>query len=433
MEAGIRYGELGSALARHGLAIPNYASLPHISVGGAIATATHGSGARNQSLAASVAALELVCGDGSLVRLDRTDEDFDGAVVALGALGLVVRVTLDVVPEFELRQQVFEGLPWATVEANLHEVLALGYSTSLFTRWTEVGIDQVWVKSDGAGRQLFRRDRLPTGRATRSPAPTRRTPPNSSALPGPSAERLPHFRLGFTPSGGDELQSEYAIAARARGRRMRALRPLGPILTPLLLTSEIRAVAADSLWLSPFYERDSVCIHFTWKPLGAKVHAVLPRIEAALAPFEPRPHWGKVFIAVDLAASYPRATGVSRAPRPPRPRAGLRQRVRRSARDVGERVRVRAVAAGLAAIERVDRLDVGRLELEVEDREVLRDPRRRHRLREDDVAVLDVPAQDDLRHRLAERSAISISVGSSSTLPCAIGAHASVAIPCSSP
>ncbi len=304
VEAGITYGDLGSALDRHRLAVPNYASLPHISVGGAIATATHGSGARNQSLAASVAALELVRADGSLMRLDRTDEDFDGAVVALGALGLVVRVTLDVVPGFELRQQVFERLPWATLEANLHEVLALGYSTSLFTRWTESGIDQVWVKSTAPIDTCFG--------ATAADGPRNPVagadPANATeqlGSPGPSAERLPHFRLGFTPSGGDEFQSEYAIAHEHAVEAVRALRPLGPILTPLLLTSEIRAVAADSLWLSPFHERDSVCIHFTWKPLAAKVHAVLPRIEAALAPFEPRPHWGKVFIR-SPALSYPR-------------------------------------------------------------------------------------------------------------------------------
>jgi alditol oxidase len=304
VEAGIRYGDLGSMLARHGLAIPNYASLPHISVGGAVATATHGSGARNQSLAASVAALELVRGDGSLMRLARTDDDFDGAVVALGALGLVVRVTLDVVPGFELRQQVFERLLWATVEANLHEVLALGYSTSLFTRWTESGVDQVWVKSTAPIDTCFG---AIAADGPRNPV-AGANPANATeqlGSPGPSAERLPHFRLGFTPSGGDELQSEYAIAREHAVAAVRALRPLGPILTPLLLTSEIRAVAGDSLWLSPFHERDSVCIHFTWKPLGPKVHAVLPRIEAALAPFEPRPHWGKVFIR-SPAQSYPR-------------------------------------------------------------------------------------------------------------------------------
>jgi len=304
VEAGIRYGDLGSALARHDLAVPNYASLPHISVGGAIATATHGSGARNQSLAASVAALELVRSDGSLERFARTDEDFDGTVVALGSLGLVVRVTLDVVPAFELGQHVFEGLSWAAVEADLHEVLALGYSTSLFTRWSEDGIDQVWVKSATPVESCFG---ATAADGPRNPV-TGADPANATeqlGAPGPSAERLPHFRLGFTPSGGDELQSEYAIASEHAVEAVRALRPLGPILTPLLLTSEIRAVAADSLWLSPFHGRDSVCIHFTWKPLGAKVHAALQRIEAALAPFEPRPHWGKLFIR-SPASSYPR-------------------------------------------------------------------------------------------------------------------------------
>ena len=295
VEAGIRYGDLGSALAQHGLAVPNYASLPHISVGGAIATATHGSGARNQSLAASVTAVDLVCADGSLVHFGRSDEDFDGAIVALGALGLVVRVSLDVVPEFELRQYVFERLPWATVEEHLQEMLAFGYSTSLFTLWTEAGIDQVWVKSTEPVDTFFGATAADGPRHPIAGADTANTT-EQLGVPGPSAERLPHFRLGFTPSGGDELQSEYAIAREHAVEALRALRPLGPILTPLLLISEIRAVAADSLWLSPFHERDSVCVHFTWKPRGAEVHAVLPQIEAALAPFEPRPHWGKLFV-----------------------------------------------------------------------------------------------------------------------------------------
>jgi xylitol oxidase len=304
VEAGIRYGELGRDLARHGLGLTNYASLPHISVGGAIATATHGSGARNQSLASSVAALELVCADGSLISLDRTDAGFDGTVVALGTLGLVVRVTLDVVAEFELRQQVFEGLPWPTVEANLNELLALGYSTSLFTRWTAVGVDQVWVKSTTAVESCFGASPADGPRHPIAGA----DPVHTTAqlgIPGPSAERLPHFRLGFTPSGGDELQSEYTVARERAVDAVRALRALGPMLTPLLLTSELRAVAADPLWLSPFHERDSVCIHFTWKPLAAKVHSILQRIEAVLAPFEPRPHWGKLFVQ-SPAPLYPR-------------------------------------------------------------------------------------------------------------------------------
>jgi xylitol oxidase len=170
VEAGIRYGELGRTLDEHGLALPNYASLPHISVGGAVATATHGSGARNRSLASSVAALDLVRAGGELVHVERGDDDFDGFAVGLGTLGFVARVTLDVVPAFELRQYVFDGLPWATVEARLHELLALGYSTSLFTLWADAGVHQVWVKS--------------VDHATRFPARTRRTAPSSSVRPG---------------------------------------------------------------------------------------------------------------------------------------------------------------------------------------------------------------------------------------------------------
>ena len=295
VEAGIRYGELGRVLAGQGLAVSNYASLPHISVGGAIATATHGSGARNQSLASSVAAIDLVCADGSLIHVERTDVGFDGAVVGLGALGVVVRVVLDVVTEFELCQQVFERLPWPTVEANLHELLALGYSASLFTRWTTAGVDQVWVKSRAPIDSCFGAIPADGPRhpiAGTDPAHTTK----QLGVPGPSAERLPHFRLGFTPSSGEELQSEYAVAREHAVDALRALRPLGPTLTPLLLTSEIRAVARDPLWLSPFYERDSVCVHFTWKPNAEKVYAVLPLIEATLAPFTPRPHWGKLFV-----------------------------------------------------------------------------------------------------------------------------------------
>src|SRR5262249_24049394 len=148
---------------------------------------------------------------------------FDGAVVALGALGVVVRVTLDAVAEVELRQQVFEGLPWPTVDANLHELLALGYSTSLFTRWTSAGVDQVWVKSTVPIESCFRA--IPAD-APRHPIvgadPEHTT--EQLGVPVPSAERLPHFRLGFTPSGGDELQSEYAVARDDAVDVVRALR-----------------------------------------------------------------------------------------------------------------------------------------------------------------------------------------------------------------
>jgi alditol oxidase len=310
VEAGIRYGELSSTLHERGLAVANLASLPHISVGGAVSTGTHGSGVANQSLAGAVSAVDLVSADGSIRRLCRGDDDFDGAVVALGTLGLVAHVTLDVVPAFDLRQYVFEDLPWAAVDADLDAILAGGYSVSLFTLWTERGIDQVWVKTaDDLGEQSSYFGAAPAMRP-RNPvlgAPWQNCT-EQLGVPGPSGDRLPHFRLGFTPSGGDELQSEYVVAREHGADALRELRTLGPSVTPLLLVSEIRTIAADTLWLSPSYERESIAFHFTWKPLAAEVLAVLPRIEAALAPFAPRPHWGKVFVASppELQAVYPK-------------------------------------------------------------------------------------------------------------------------------
>jgi xylitol oxidase len=307
VEAGIRYGTLSSVLHDHGLALGNLASLPHISVGGSLATGTHGSGVGNLSLAAAASVLELVCADGSLRRLERGDPNFDGAVVSLGSLGLVVRATLDVVPEFELRQYVFDDLPWTAVDANLEAILAGGYSVSLFTSWSERGVDQVWVKTTdelAPGSTYFG---ATPALEPRNPVPGSR-PENCTqqlGVPGPSGERLPHFRLGFTPSGGDELQSEYSVAREDVAGALRELRRLGPVLSPLLLISEIRTIAADKLWLSPFSERDSIAFHFTWKPLGDEVLAVLPQIEAALAPFGARPHWGKLFAMSGLEDVYP--------------------------------------------------------------------------------------------------------------------------------
>jgi xylitol oxidase len=310
VEAGIRYGDLSSALYAHGLALPNLASLPHISVGGAIATGTHGSGPRNHSLAAGVSSLELVRADGSISRLRRGDPELDGAVVSLGALGLVTRASLDVIPAFELRQYVFEELPWPALATDLDAILAGGYSVSLFTTWSEPAVGQVWVKTTerlGANASYFG---AAAARQPRSPVPGADWQNCTEQLGahGPSHERLPHFRLGFTPSSGAELQSEYVVPREDGAGAVEELRRLGPVLAPLLFVSEIRAVAADTLWLSPFYERDSVAFHFTWKPQPNEVLAVLPRIEAALAPFAVRPHWGKLFAmsAHELEAVYPR-------------------------------------------------------------------------------------------------------------------------------
>jgi xylitol oxidase len=309
VEAGIRYGELAVALAEHGVALRNFASLPHISVGGAIATSTHGSGARNQSLAGSVSALELVRSDGSIRRFARGDADFDGAVVSLGALGIVSRVSLDVVPAFDLRQYVFERLPWSAVEADLDAVLAGGYSVSLFTTWDEPTIGTAWVKTS---EQLDVPSYFGASAATNARNPVPGAHPQNATeqlgVPGASYERLPHFRLGFTPSSGEELQTEYVVPREHGPAAVSELRRLAAVMSPLLYVAEIRSVAADSLWLSPFFEQDSIAFHFTWQPRPAEVVAVLPQMESALSPFGVRPHWGKLFTgsAAAIEAVYPR-------------------------------------------------------------------------------------------------------------------------------
>ncbi len=304
--AGMTYAAVAGALGPAGLALHNLASLPHISVGGAIATATHGSGAANGNLATAVAGLELVTSAGDVVRVARGDADFDGAVVGLGALGVVTRVTLDVEPAFEVRQDVFEGLSWDVLLAHFDEVMGAAYSVSVFSRWGDA-TEQVWLKS--RGRDGF--DAFFDAR----PAAVERHPilaldPVSATaqrgVPGPWHDRLPHFRIEFSPSAGEEIQSEYFVARPDAVAAARALLAIGDRIRDVLLVSEIRAVAADSLWLSPQHGQDTIGFHFTWRRDQPAVERALAAVESALGPFFARPHWGKLFLA-SPAVLYERA------------------------------------------------------------------------------------------------------------------------------
>ena len=309
---GVRYGELAQALAGEGLALHNLASLPHISVAGAVATATHGSGDANGNLATAVAGLELVTSDGGLLTVERGAEDFDGVVVGLGALGAVTRLTLDVEPAYEVRQRVFEGLEWDALCADFDAIMASGYSVSVFTRWGEA-VDQVWLKSRVSDEPEAERAELFGARAAtldRHPI-LGIDPVNCTAqlgVPGPWSDRLAHFRMGFTPSNGDELQSEFFVSREQAMAAIATVRQLADTIRPLLQVCEIRTIASDDLWMSPQYGRDSVGLHFTWRPDQAAVLRVLALLEAALAPFGARPHWGKVFVAeaTTIAPLYPR-------------------------------------------------------------------------------------------------------------------------------
>jgi xylitol oxidase len=303
VEAGVTYGQLGPYLHERGFALHNLASLPHISVVGACATATHGSGVANGNLATAVSALELVTADGGVRTLSRGQDGarFSGAVVHLGALGVVTSITLDVQPTFQMRQDVYEDLPMAELRDHFEAIVSSGYSVSLFTDWRGGRINELWIKRlvpAGAprdagpefhGARLATRDLHPIAELSAENCTPQR------GVAGPWYERLPHFRMGFTPSSGKELQAEYFVPRRHAVEAILAVERLRDQVSPHLLISELRTVAGDELWMSPCYQQPSLAIHFTLKPDWEAVRKLLPVIETELAPFRPRPHWGKLF------------------------------------------------------------------------------------------------------------------------------------------
>lgn len=305
----MRYGEVSSSLHRRGWALANLASLPHISVAGAVATGTHGSGDSNASLATAVSSLTLMDATGVEGTLCRGDQDFDGSVVGLGALGIVTTLSLDVEPAYSLRQDVWTDLPAEAVEHQLDEITASGYSVSLFTDFADRGFAQAWVKS--------RADEAPETFFGARPATQQLHPDIGAAaegvtqqggIPGPWLERLPHFRMEFTPSHGAELQSEYLVPRVSALDALEVMRGLRPRFAGLLRVAELRTVAADPLWLSGAYGTDVVGIHLTWVLDTEAVYAVLPLVEEGLLPLGARPHWGKCFVATaaELEPLYPR-------------------------------------------------------------------------------------------------------------------------------
>jgi len=300
--AGVAYGKLAPYLHQRGFAVHNLASLPHISIAGACATGTHGSGNRLGNLSTAVTGLEMVTHDGEIVRLsrDKDGDQFDGVVVALGALGVVTRVTLNVEKTFEVRQDVYQDLPFSQLEKNLETIFSSGYSVSLFTDWQDQKASQVWIKRrmDQEVKELGP-EFYGAKKATRKLHPlTDHSAENCTeqlGVAGPWYERLPHFKMDFTPSSGEELQSEYFVPRNRAYEAIRAIETLKAQVVPYLFISELRTIAADRFWMSPCYQRDSLAIHFTWKPHGEEVKRLLPVIEEKLAPFEAKPHWAKLF------------------------------------------------------------------------------------------------------------------------------------------
>jgi alditol oxidase len=301
VEAGVRYGDLCRWLDAEGFALHNMASLPHISVAGACATATHGSGNRNKNLATAVTAIEVITANGELTVLSRNDAGFEGAVVSLGGLGIITKLTLEVSPSFQMQQDVYENMPLVGLDNHFDEISSSGYSVSLFTDWKSAAFNQVWVKRLVPENVTFKAEPEFFGAtlATTDLHPiSTLSAENCTAQLGSCGawyERLPHFRLEFTPSSGAELQSEYILPRHHALSALHAIDDLKDSFAPLLLISEVRTIAADDLWMSPCYGQDCVAIHFTWKMDWEAVQQLLPKIEEQLAPFEAMPHWGKLF------------------------------------------------------------------------------------------------------------------------------------------
>jgi len=313
---GTRYGVLAAELQAHGYALHNTGSLPHISVAGATATGTHGSGDRNGILSTAVSGVELVTADGSLVTVDRSNPDLKALAVGLGAFGVMTRVVLDIQPTYLVRQDVYRNAPWDSVLEAFDAVMSSAYSVSLIGDFGSKVVRELWQKT--------RVESVPDDDEQPEPVPASlhggtwyddaEEPPDHAlnvraGIAGPWSDRLPHFRLDAPPSaGGDELQTEYFVDRRHGVDALRMLRSLGDRISPHLHATEIRTVAADDLWLSPAYARDSLCIGFTWRKHPTEVMALLADIEAALASYEPRPHWGKLFTFsdADLARRFPR-------------------------------------------------------------------------------------------------------------------------------
>ena len=302
IDAGIRYGEFCKQIHESGFAIHNLASLPHISVAGACATATHGSGVTNGNLATAVSALEFVTAIGEVVTLSRDkDPDFYGAVVALGALGVVTKMTLDLVPTFHVRQDVYLNLPMSQLESHFDEIMSSGYSVSLFHDWQTENINQVWIKRVVPYDEvkIAEPEFFGASLADRNVHPiidiSAENCTEQMGVAGPWYERLPHFKMNFTPSSGEELQAEFFVPRQHAVEAIKAVTALRDEIKPVLMITEIRTIDADRFWMSPCYHQPSVAIHFTLKQDIEGVNALLPQIEEKLSPFNVKPHWGKLF------------------------------------------------------------------------------------------------------------------------------------------
>ncbi|MGI9613109.1 MAG: FAD-binding protein [Acidimicrobiales bacterium] len=315
VEGGISYGALGPLLHSEGSALRNLASQPQFTIAGACATATHGSGDGNRGLATQVVSVDLITGTGDLVTIDDDDEDFAAVAVGLGAFGAIARATLAVTETYDVAQELHLDLPLSNAIDHLDEIFASAYSVSYFTDFRSNTINQLWRKhhlEPGDGRLPQTPDRyFGATRAAEKLAPSGAKDADRVTdqllESGPWFERLPHGRFDVPLEPGSQLQSEYFVEREDGPAALAALAELGPVMSPVMVMGEVRTVAGDELWLSP-YPTDSLALHLSWTTDWAAVRPVLREVEAALAPFAPRPHWGKLYEmeSSSIVERYPR-------------------------------------------------------------------------------------------------------------------------------
>ena len=296
--AGLTYGELAPLLHAQGWALSNMASLPHISIAGSISTGTHGSGIKNQNLANQVLSFDMVTAESEVRHIDRANPAFNALVIGLGLGGVVYQYELRVEESFQIRQVVYPEIPLDILQRNFDSIMGSAYSVSYFTDWSSSQVGNLWCKfRDG---EVIPESIGGCAQANKKFHPIPSVDPvactEQLGATGDWHERLSHFKLDFTPSVGEEIQTEFFVDRKDAAAAIEAVSQLGAEITPLLWITELRTIAADNLWLSGAFERDTLAIHFTWKKDDA-IYPVIEKVEAALRPFNYRPHWGKVFTA----------------------------------------------------------------------------------------------------------------------------------------
>ena len=315
IQPGITFGELGEYLHERNFGFHNMASLPHITVGGAISTGTHGAGVFNGNLASHVMQVKLISADGKLrtYRIGQ-DPEFQHIPVSFGLAGIIVEIELDIVPDYDIQQCIYENLPFNTIKKSDYKTaFSSAYSFSIFTQWKNRKFTSIWAK------YRLRKGRNGNEESIMIDCPDmNKIKPSSNKvhpLPGgdtsfvsggigknykePGYVGLPHFLMEGVPSQGEELQSEYFVSSHMFDVVIEVLFhhfEENPKLYDLLYVSEMRFVAGDKLTLSPQHVLgSSIGFHFTWKKEFDQVVDALKGIENVLKPYNALPHMGKLF------------------------------------------------------------------------------------------------------------------------------------------